>query len=306
LMTCSARLPVYTLLIAAFVPRRAYLGGLISLQGLTLSSLYLLGIVAAVAVALVLRWTVLRGLAPPLLMEIPPYEWPSPRLVLLRVVERGWLFVRTAGTVILAVSILVWAALYYPHSPGADAGCLDQGEAIARLPAARGTAPAFGGYPSHLENGSGRNPAAAQFGHRSLLARLGRAIEPAVRPLGWDWRIGSAVLASFPQREAVVATLGVIFSRPECSGDNPGDAASLAARLREATWEGTDRPLFTLPVALSILVFYALCVQCVATLAVIRRETGTWRWPAFTFAYLTGLAYLGSLITYQLGTWIAA
>ena len=147
-----------------------------------------------------------------------------------------------------------------------------------------------------------------QAGGAFRLARAGRTIEPVFRPLGWDWRIGSAVLASFPAREVVVATLGVIFNRGddfEAESKEEG-FSQLNARLHAATWEGTDRPLFNIPVALSLMVFYALCAQCAATLAIIRRETNSWRWPLFTFTYMTTLAYLGALITYHLSTWVAA
>ena len=183
LLTCSARLPIYALLIAAFIPAQSYWGGLLNLQGLTLAGLYLLGIVAAVAVALLLKRTILRGQTPPFLMELPSYKWPSPRTVLMRMAERGWVFLRCAGTLILAVSILVWAALYFPHDPQA----------------------------THQ-----------QQQRDSFLGRAGRVIEPAVRPLGWDWRIGCAVIASLPAREIVVATLGVMYhldDEPAAGGD---------------------------------------------------------------------------------------
>jgi ferrous iron transport protein B len=143
----------------------------------------------------------------------------------------------------------------------------------------------------------------AVYQHHSLLGRLGRTIEPAVKPLGWDWRIGCAVLASLPAREVVVATLGVVYGvGKDAAGDANEGREQLQEKLRSATWEGTDRPVFTTAVALSLMVFYALCAQCAATLAVIRRETNSWRWPLFTFAYMTVLAYLGALGAYQLGS----
>lgn len=263
LLTCSARLPVYALLIAAFIPPHRYWGGLLNLQGLTLAALYLLGIIAAVVFALIFKRTILRGAAPPFVMELPSYKWPSPRIVVLRMVERGWIFVRCAGTLILAVSILVWAALYYPHDP--DASPLEQQR-------------------------------------KSFLGQAGQIIEPAVKPLGWDWRIGCAVIASLPARELVVATMGVMYN---FENDNLADSEEAGSRwsekLRAITWEGTNRPVFNVPVALSIMVFFALCAQCAATLAVIRRETNSWRWPAFTFAYMTALAYVAAMLTYQAG-----
>jgi len=306
LMTCSARLPVYALLIAAFVPPASFLGGWIKLRGLTLAALYLLGIAVAIVVARALKRTVLRGQTPPFVMELPSYKWPSPRTVALRVLERAFSFVRFAGTLILAVSIIVWAAMYYPHDPQS----IDPQQLAeqARLQAALATLPQQAAERAEL---AGRlaeveQAISAQYQRHSYLGRFGRLIEPVFRPLGWDWRIGSAVIASFPAREVVVATMGVIFNAGQAAEATDPESESLfQARLREATWDGTDRPLFTLPVALSLMVFYALCAQCAATLAVIRQETNSWRWPAFTFAYMTTLAYLGALITYQIGTWLA-
>jgi ferrous iron transport protein B len=265
LLTCSARLPVYALFIAAFIPSQSYFGGLLNLQGLTLAGLYLLGIAAAVLFALVFKRTILSGQTPPFVMELPSYKWPSPSTVVFRMAERGWVFVRCAGTLILAVSILVWAALYYPHDPKA----------------------------THQQQQAG-----------SYLGRAGQFIEPAVKPLGWDWRIGCAVIASLPAREIVVATMGVMYHFDEASGGDPEDRAPWSEKLRRITWDGTNRPVFNIPVALSIMVFFALCAQCAATLAVIRRETNSWRWPAFTFGYMTVLAYLGAMATYQLGMWL--
>ena len=123
-------------------------------------------------------------------------------------------------------------------------------------------------------------------------------VEPLVRPLGWDWRLGCAALASFPAREVVIATLGVIYNLGDDEDEN---SEPLAETLRAATWEGSDQPVFNIPVALSVMVFFALCAQCASTLAVLRRETNSWRWPAFTFVYMTTLAYLGALLTYQVG-----
>ena len=262
LMSCSARLPVYTLLIETFVPERTVLGGWLSLQSVTMLGAYLIGVAAAMAVAGLLRRTLFRGERAPFVLELPSYKWPSGKVVLQRVVDRGWAFVRRAGTLIVAVSVLVWAAAYFPR-------------------------------PS--EATSAHRSAAL---HDSYLGRVGRFIEPAVKPLGWDWRIGSAVIASFPAHEVVIGALGVIFQL----GDEPDEhSVALRVRLRRVTWEGTDRPVFNLPVALSLIVFYALCAQCAATLVVMRRETASWRWPLLTFCYMTGLAYVAAWGTYQLG-----
>jgi ferrous iron transport protein B len=282
LMSCSARLPVYTVLIGAFIPATTYAGGLLNLPGLTLFAMYLVGIVAAVLVALVLRRTILKGETPPFIMELPTYKWPSPRTVFFRIVDRSWGFLRRAGTLILAVSILIWAALYFPRRAEIE-------RQYAADPAA---------FPTALDDPE----LLADAQRNSVLGTMGRAIEPAVRPLGWDWRIGCAAIASFPAREVVVATLGVIFNQgPEVDLEDETASAGLRQALVDATWDGTDRKLFNVPVALSIMVFFALCAQCAATLAVIKRETNSWRWPVFTFTYMTVLAYVAALVTYQVG-----
>lgn len=301
LMSCSARLPVYTLLIAAFIPARSYLGGLIGLQGLTMTSMYLIGIVTAAAVAWVLKRTLLRGPTPPFVMELPTYKWPSPGTVLYRMIERGWAFVRRAGTLVVAVSIVVWAALYYPHGAEVEAPFQARKQAIeqrlAAMPKNDPDRKAALREQSQLEH-----EIAGAYNRQSLLGRLGRWLEPAVRPLGWDWRIGSAVLASFPAREVVVATLGIIYNLGEdLDLENDEDQNRLQEVLRQARWEGDDRPVFNIPVALSIMVFFALCAQCASTLVIIKRETNSWGWPLFTFGYMTALAYLAALVTYQVG-----
>jgi len=304
LMTCSARLPIYALLIAAFIPGRTYLGGLVNLQGLTLVGLYVLGIVAAIAAARLLKRMLLRGETPPFFMELPSYKWPSVRTVVFRVVERAYLFVRFAGTTILAVSVLVWAALYYPHDPAVAAAYrAERQELQVRLEALDAEAPER--RPIAAELAEVERKIAGAYQRESCLGRFGRLIEPVFRPLGWDWRIGSAVIASFPAREIVVATLGVVFNLgEEIDVESPEGTTQLNARLRAAAWDRTGEPLFTVPVAVSILVFYALCAQCAPTLAVIRRETNSWRWPALVFGYMTVLAYLGAMVSYHVGTWL--
>jgi ferrous iron transport protein B len=307
LMTCSARLPVYALLIAAFVPNTTIVGGALTLQGLTLLALYLLGIAVAVGAALVFKKTLFRGPSPPFLLELPSYKWPSIRTIAGRVAQRGWVFLRCAGTLILTVSIVAWAGLYYPHDREKVEGPFrPQFERLdAQLDRLALDAP--GRAEIEQEKARLRNAMLGEYQRQSFLGRLGRLVEPAVKPLGWDWRIGCAVIASLPAREIVVATMGVMYDLgEEVDVESEAGVTRLQAELRIATWDGTDRRVFNLPVALSILVFFALCCQCAATLAVIRRETNSWRWPAFTFSYMTVLAYLGALVTYQLGMWIAS
>jgi ferrous iron transport protein B len=308
LMTCSARLPVYALLISAFIPAEyRYLGGLLTLQGLVMLGLYLLGIITAIVVALILKKTLLPGAPPPFVMELPSYKWPSGRTVSFRMVDRGWAFVRRAGTMILAVTILVWAASYYPRNAESLPQSL-QSERVA-LEAMAGGVDGDGGdsdlgvavraeYGERLAEYEHQRD--AYYLEQSYLGRLGHWLEPVVRPLGWDWRLGCAAIASFPAREVVVATLGVIY---RVGAD--ADETTLAEPLRQATHHGTDRPVFTIPVALSVMVFFALCAQCASTLVTIRRETNSWRWPLFTFSYMTLLAYVGALLTYQVGTLLA-
>jgi ferrous iron transport protein B len=304
LLTCSARLPVYALLIAAFIPTESYCGGLFNLQGLTLAGLYLLGMVTAVAAALVLKKTVLRGPAFPFILDLPSYKWPSLRTVLQRVLQRGCVFLRTAGTLILAVSMLVWAGLYFPHNSRAVAPLIREREELQRQ-VERLDAGDLGRKDVEGRIRQLAREIDAAYQRHSVLGTLGHYIEPAVKPLGWDWRIGCAVIASLPAREVVVATMGVMYNADDGSAEGDENDRDLQQRLRAATWAGSNQPVFNIPVALSIMVFFALCAQCAATLAVMRRETNSWRWPAFTFGYMTVLAYLGALVTYQAGMWIA-
>jgi ferrous iron transport protein B len=290
LMSCSARLPVYTLLIGAFVPNWTIGSSWYAipwLHGAVLFAMYSLGTVTGIAAAWILKSTLFRGPTPPFVMELPSYKAPSPRLVLARMFEQGWSFVYRAGTLILAVSILVWALAYYPHDrENIDSALLARQAELESRP------------DSKVALAEIENRIAGQYLETSYLGRMGKWIEPAVKPLGWDWRIGCAAIASFPAREVVVATLGVIYNLGEDQDETSG---ALQNTLQDATWDGTDRRVFNLPVALSIMVFFALCAQCASTLAIIGRETGGWWWPAFTFVYMTTLAYLAALFTYQIG-----
>lgn len=292
LMSCSARLPVYLLLIAAFIPATAYAGGWLSLQGLVLFGMMALGALVAIPVAWLLKKTFFRGEASAFVMELPEYKMPSARLVAYRVYDRGKAFVMRAGTLIFATTILVWAAGYFP----ADHSRQHQLEAQIESLEARESS----GEAASSETDTLRSEHAAESARlirRSYLGRAGQAIEPAVRPLGWDWRIGVGVLASFPAREVIIATLGTIYS---LGGDVDEESEGLMNSLRTATWPDGS-PVYNVPVALSVMVFFALCAQCASTLMIIRRETNSWRWPVFSFVYMTVLAYVGALITYQIG-----
>jgi ferrous iron transport protein B len=294
LMSCSARLPVYLLMVAAFIPSVSWLGGWVDLKGVVLFSMYSLGAIVAVPVAWILKKTFFRGETPPFVMELPPYKWPSARIVFDRVYDRARAFVLRAGSLIFCVTVLIWAAGYFPG---------DHTELQNVQIALEQMEPAADEQPNpereQLEEKSYR--LSSQLIRESYLGRFGKAIEPAVIPLGWDWRIGVGALASFPAREVIIATLGTIFS---LGGETSEGDARLVNALQSATWPN-GAPLFTIPVAISVMVFFALCAQCAATLMVIRRETNSWRWPALTFFYMTALAYVGALVCYQMGTWIA-
>jgi ferrous iron transport protein B len=306
LMSCSARLPVYLLLCGAFVPNVAVGVPWLRLPAVVLAGLYAVGVIVAALTALVLTRTVFRGPPQPFVMELPGWRWPRPAVVLERVREAVWSFLSSAGTLIVAVSIVVWALASYPRSDSAiDAEVAAERTSLAgRLRAAAGdpdrdelaAALAALDTPEGLE--AARRGAAQR---QSFLGRAGRFIEPAVRPLGWDWRIGCAAIASFPAREVVLGTLGVIYNLGEIDPGGEEGATTLARRLRSATWDGTSRKVYSLPVALSIMVFFALCAQCASTLVVIGRETNSWVWPVVSFTFMTSLAWLGAFVVYQAG-----
>jgi len=287
LMSCSARLPVYILFIAAFVPERTWAGGLFNLQGLALLAFYALGILIAIPMAFLLKKTLLKGEAPPFLLELPSYKWPEPRNVLLRVYQNCWAFVVRAGSIILATTIAMWALAYFPRDE----------QVAERFERERAALESAGQTDTAVFNTLDSRAAAAQI-EASYLGRAGHLLEPIVRPLGWDWRIGMAVVASFPAREVVISALGTIYS---LGGDQDEESEDLRSAMRRATWPD-GRRVFTLPVALSIMVFFALCAQCLSTLVVIQRETGSWWWSVFSFSYMTALAYIAALLTYQIGT----
>ncbi len=297
LMSCSARLPVYTVMIAAFVPTTTALGSL--LPGLVLFSMYVLGIVVAVVVAWVLKRTLLRGEASPFVMELPVYKLPSPRVVFFRVFDRSWAFLKRAGTIIFAVSIVIWALSYYPRDAQLVATYERQMAQLAATVNKTQDPDEADRIESQLQ--ALEAELQSELLKNSVLGRLGRAIEPLVRPAGWDWRIGCAVVASFPAREVVISVLGVIYGLGEVDTGDEGSTGRLVSKLRNARWDDTGEPVFNLPVALSLMVFFALCAQCASTLVILARESGHWRWSVFAFTYMTTLAYLGAVLTYRVG-----
>jgi ferrous iron transport protein B len=284
LMSCSARLPVYVLLIGAFVPDRTVLGGWLGLRGLCLLAAHLIGVAVAVPVLLLARRTVLRGPVAPFVLELPDYRWPSWLSIADRLLIRGRTFLVSAGTVIAAVVIVIWGLSYFPRPAAIH----------ARYEAARQAA------PTDAARAALDREEAAAYLAQSVLGRLGHVIEPVVRPLGWDWRIGVAVIASFPAREVVIATTGTILGL----GSDQDESSGALQDAIHTTRRPDGSRLFTLPVAASLLVFFALCCQCAATLAVIRRETGSWGWPLLTFVYMTSLAYVAALGAYRFTGWV--
>jgi ferrous iron transport protein B len=288
LMSCSARLPVYMLFISAFVPQKTWLGGWIGLQGIVLFGFTLVGLVVAIPVAWILKKLVFRGPPSAFVMELPSYKLPSVRVVFFRVWESGLSFLTQAGTLIFCTSVLVWAAGYFP---GDHTKLHDLTRQIESLPEDEQSEVLV----------SERQAEASRLIESSLLGKVGKTIEPVVLPLGWDWRIGVGVIASFPAREVIIGTLGTIYS---LGGDDDSNSG-LKSAMQSASWPD-GKPVFTLPVALSIMVFFALCAQCAATLMVIRRETNSWRWPVVAFVYMTTLAYVGALITYQVSLLLLA
>jgi ferrous iron transport protein B len=262
LMSCSARLPVYTLLIAAFVP--AVRVGPIGLQSATMLGMYLLGTVAALAMAAVFRRTLLRSDTRALILELPAYSLPSARVLLATAWQRVRIFLRRAGTVIFALSILLWALGHYPQPASSSGATAEQ-----RL-------------------------------SYSALGRVGHAIEPAVRPLGFDWKIGVSVVASFAAREVFVSTMGTIYS---VSDD--GEQTNLATRLRSERDARSGALVYTPLVAVGLMVFYVFALMCTSTVAIVIRETGGgWtgiRWAALQFGYMLALAYGLSLLVHRAG-----
>lgn len=257
LMSCSARLPVYVLVTATvFAPGARF--GVLSAGAVLLFAMYMLSVVAALTAAAVLRRTVLKGPGATLVLELPPYRLPAPRVLAFNVWQRVRAFLIGAGTVILALTIILWALLSYPRASAAAAG--DQLR-------------------------------------QSFAGRLGHAIEPAIEPLGFDWRIGVGIIGAFAAREVFVSTLAIVFDIESAEGDDE----PLREALRAATWPD-GRRLMTPLAGVSLMVFFVLACQCMSTIAVVRRESGTWRWPIFMLAYMTVLAYGASLAVYQIGS----
>lgn len=258
LMSCSARLPVYTLLISAFIPPIT-VGGYFNLQGLTLVVMYFLGTVTALILAKIFSRFIKEKSSSSFVMELPPYRVPITRSVIRQVFIRGKLFLVNAGKIIMAISILLWFLASYPK---VDSSLTDV------------------------------NPI-----HHSYAGKIGHAMEPIIRPLGFDWKIGIGLLTSFAAREVMVSTMATIYN-VEDRGDK---TVNLREAMRNDVDEKTGVPVYTPLIALALMVFYVFAAQCMATFAIVRQETNSWKWPLFMIAYLTILAYAGAFIVYRGG-----
>jgi len=248
-MTCSARLPIYTLLIAAFIPNKPILGNLLGLRAIALLGLYALGFLAALITAKLLKSTILQSKNPHFALELPAYRWPTVQSLGLRVIDRSKVFLVRAGTIILGVSLLVFL--------------------LSHLPMQNGHAP-------ELAN--------------SYVASMGKAIEPAIRPLGLNWKIGAGLITSLVAREVIVGTLGTIYGIED-------DSQSLQQAIHND---------LSLAGAVALLVFFAFAMQCTSTLAVVKRETMSWKWPAAQFTYMLFVAYTSAWMAFQVVTWMTS
>jgi ferrous iron transport protein B len=267
-MSCSARLPVYTLLIGAFVPASTLPLGF-GLQGMTLLGMYLLGTLTALAVAAVFKRTLLKGPVRPMILELPSYRWPSVRTLGVTVWQRAMLFVRRAGTVIMSLSIVLWALATYPRT-APDPLLSEMAQQEQQL-------------------------------EQSALGHIGKVIEPLVRPLGYDWKIGVSIAASFAAREVFVSTMGTIYG----VGGDDDNAAALGERLKAEVDPNTGRPVYSTLVALGLMVFYVYALMCMSTTAITVREAGGgkigWSWAAIQFGYMLALAYGSAWLVYTVG-----
>ena len=296
-MSCSARLPVYALLIGAFIPNRT-IAGFLSLPGLVLFSLYFLGILVAVLVAWSLKRTALRGRRPLYVMELPPYRLPAWRSVLLTVRDRAWVFVQKAGTVILAVSIVLWFLATYPKNPQATRPLeqrLEATETVAAQAETRGDAARSAQERARAQEI--HNEIAGVSLRDSFAGHAGRLLEPVIAPLGFDWKIGIALLSSFAAREVMVSTMATVYNL----GDSDQTSTSLRDKLRTARNPDTGARAYSPLMAVSLMVFFVLACQCMSTVAVVRRETNSWRWPLFMIVMMNTLAWAASFAVYQGG-----
>ncbi len=269
LMSCSARLPVYMLVIGTFIePQYGAFWA-----GFALFAMHLLGLFVAIPVVFILNRGVLKGKKLPFMLELPPYQMPRWKDVFLGMLNRGKVFLTTAGTTIVVMSVIIWSLTYFPVRSDMNATPFE---------------------PSR------------QQAEGSYMGQIGKTVEPIFKPLGFDWRVSTAILSAFPARETVVPSLGILFALDETDDEEDlkdlySGNIPLGVQLREAKWPD-GRKLFTLPTSIGLMVFFALCAQCLSTLAVVRRETNSRKWPLFMFTYMTVLAYIGAWLVQWIGS----
>jgi ferrous iron transport protein B len=280
LMSCSARLPVYTILIALVVPNKYFLGFL-SLQGLVMMGLYLLGLVMALIVSYVLKFIIKLKEKSYFILELPVYRAPRWKNVGITMIEKAKIFVTDAGRVIIFISLLLWFLSNYGPS-GRMHAVNEKYAALKHQPA---TAQQSISIEKQYKSEKLQN---------SYAGILGKTIEPVIKPLGYDWKIGIALITSFAAREVFVGTMATLYSV-----EDKDNSTTLQEKMRSAVHEDGSK-VYTLPAALSLMVFYVFAMQCMSTLAIVKRETRTWKWPVVQFIYMTGLAYLMSLLIYHI------
>jgi len=289
LMSCSARLPVYTLLIGACISG-------VWMQSLTMLSMYLLGIVVALGMAWIFKKTLLKGETPMLVMELPPYRRPVAKDVLRHTWDRAKLFLRKAGTVILGINILLWALVSYPGHPEVKRDFQARRAALTN---------SFGRMPWNTNQTSAlarldADEASADV-QGSYAGRAGRMLEPAIAPLGFDWKMGIGILSSFAAREVFVSTMSIVYSQSKNAGEDEKTRQEGLQKILAQQTRPDGSPLYTPLTAITLMVFYVLALQCVSTVAVVRRETNSWKWPVFQWLYMGVLAWALAFATFHVG-----
>ena len=295
LMTCSARLPVYALIIAALFPPSRVMG-IFPVQGFLLFFMYAFATCMALIVAAVLSRTVVKGRRIPLLLELPPYRLPTLRSVAKQTGERAWVFLKEAGTVILVITIILWGLLSFPK-PDVDAVALAAPETTATAAAATAAPAEATAATTVVASPDPETVAARDAIRNSYGGRLGHLIEPVIEPLGFDWKLGIGIIGAFAAREVFVSTMGVVYGVGE---DADEESVPLRDKIRADT-HPDGSPIYTPLMGLSLMIFFALACQCMSTLAVVKRETRGWKWPVFLFSYMTVLAWTMSFVVYQGG-----
>lgn len=290
LISCSARLPVYALMIATVFSTQAPLFGVLSMGALVMITMYLLSIAAAIGMAFVFKRTLLKSPTPPLILELPPYRMPKASAVVRAVLSRVRIFLVEAGTVILAITVVLWALFTFPRDQSIEQA---RSGAVAAVEA---TVPAGPAREAELAKVSAK--AASLQLEQSIAGRMGHGLEPLIAPLGFDWKIGVGLVASFAAREVLVSTLGLVYGLGDGTDEQ---SVSLRDALR-ADRRPDGKPVYTPLVGLSLLVFFVLAMQCMSTLAATKRETRGWKWPAVQLGYMTLLAYGASLLVFQIGS----